>query len=268
MLFEVIVAALVIMSASLAGVIFIQRKAEQFLESKLSYLVSFSAGVFLITAGGLGLEVFELVSSVWVGALLISSGYILAWAVHFILPETHHHHDEKCGGSKEAARKLMIGDGIHNVADGVVLVVAFSASPALGLAATISIFIHEALQEVSEFFVFRQAGYSVKKALTINYLISATIFIGVALGYFALASEKLEIALLAVSAGFFLHIVIHDLLPKRSSHNDSGTFFKHLAIVLIGVLLMGSIATYLGESHSHGEEDSHVEHDQHDQHDH
>jgi zinc and cadmium transporter len=189
------------------------------------------------------------------GAGLIAAGYILAWGIHALLPETHHHHDPKCGhGHGLAAKKLIIGDAIHNVADGVVLVVAFAASPALGIAATVSIMIHEALQEISEFFVLRQAGYSVRKALTLNFAVSSTILIGVGLGYFALASDQLEIILLAVSAGFFLHVVLHDLLPKRGQHEDLRQFWQHVLVVLVGALLMGVIANALGESHAHEQE--------------
>jgi zinc and cadmium transporter len=262
MIFETLIAAGVVMLASLSGILFIQKTAKSFLETKLSYLISFSAGVFLITAGGLGLEVFELAPSVWIGALLIGSGYMLAWGIHALLPETHHHHDPLCEHKHGmAAKKLIIGDSIHNIADGIILVVAFSASPALGIAATVSIFIHEALQEVSEFFVLRQAGYSVKKALAINLAVSSTILIGVFLGYFALATHELEVLLLAVSAGFFLHVVIHDLLPKRSHHEDPITFLKHVLIVMIGAILMGSIAGYLSDSHSHGEGEHEEEHE-------
>ncbi len=255
MIFETLVAALVIMIASLSGILFIQKTARNFLETKLSYLISFSAGVFLVTAGGLGLEVFALTTSVWLGASLIGVGYALAWGIHALLPESHHHHDPHCEHKHGlAAKKLIIGDSIHNIADGVILVVAFSASPALGIAATFSIFIHEALQEVSEFFVLRQAGYSIKKALGINFVVSSAILIGVLLGYFALATHELEILLLAVSAGFFLHVVIHDLLPKRSHHESLSLFFKHILVVTIGAVLMGFIANYLSGSHAHEKE--------------
>ncbi len=85
-------------------------------------------------------------------------------------------------------------------------------------------------------------------------MVSSTILIGVGLGYFALASQNLEIILLAVSAGFFLNVVIHDLLPKRHQHETAVSFLNHLGLVLIGTILMGSVAAVLGESHSHGEE--------------
>lgn len=253
MIFEVLVAALVVMFASLIGIVFLQKTAREFLEGKLSFLVSFSAGVFLITSGALALEVFELVSSVYLGAGLIGLGYALAWGLSALMPESHHHHDAACAATQKSARKLIVGDAVHNVADGVVLVVAFAASPALGIAATVSIVIHEALQEISEFFVLRQAGYSVKKALMVNFAVSSSVLVGVFLGYFALASHDLEILLLAVSAGFFLNVVIHDLLPKPHQHETSSVFLKHLGLVLLGALLMGGVASVLGESHSHEE---------------
>lgn len=262
MIFEVLIAALVVMLTSLVGIVFVQKTAHDFLEHKLSFLVSFSAGVFLVTSGALALEVFELASSMWKGVAFIGLGYALAWALSALMPETHHHHDAHCAATQKSARKLIVGDAIHNVADGVVLVVAFAAAPVLGIAATVSIVVHEALQEISEFFVLRQAGYSVKKALAVNFAVSSSILIGVFLGYFALASHNLEVLLLAVSAGFFLNVVINDLLPKPHQHETTSLFFKHLGLVLVGAVLMGSVASALGESHSHeGEtEEEHAEH--------
>jgi zinc and cadmium transporter len=253
MIIDVLVAAFMVMLVSLVGVIFIGKTTAKFLEDKLSFLVSFSAGVFLVTAGALTLEVFELADSLWQGALLIVVGYALAFLVHKLMPETHHHHDEHCHAAHgTAARKLIIGDSIHNVADGVILVVAYAASPALGLAALVSIVIHEALQEISEFFVLRRAGYSVKKALAINFAVSSTILIGVALGYFALVSHELEVVLLALAAGFFLQVVFHDLLPKHDEYENMQTFFTHAFLVFIGVILMGLVSSAASEGHIHG----------------
>lgn len=251
---EVWLAAFSIMLVSLIGIIFVQKTAQQFLETKLSFLISFSAGVFLITAGAIGLEVFEIVPSIWMGVALILIGYLLAWSINTLFPETHHHHNEDCIDSKGSARKLIIGDSLHNIADGVVLATAFAASSGLGLAVATSIIIHEALQEVSEFFVLKKAGYSTKKALVINFAVSSTILIGVLLGYFALASHELEVVLLATSAGFFLHVVIHDLLPKRSHHKTSTKFFQHVILVIVGAVLMGLIANAISEEHEHGNE--------------
>ncbi len=258
MLIESLGAASLVMLVSLTGIVFTHQVARSYIEARLSYLVSFSAGVFLITAGALAVEVFHISDSFLLGVVLIAAGYLLAWGIQYLLPEVHHHHDDDCGQSQSGARKLIIGDAIHNVADGIVLVTAFSVSSVIGIAALVSIIIHEALQEVSEFFVLRGVGYSTSKALSINALVSSTILIGVMLGYFALASHELEVVLLALSAGFFLHVVFHDLLPRRDQHESTKEFFVHLGLVIGGAALMGLVAGALNDEHTHGEESDHA----------
>lgn len=251
---EIWLAVAGLMIVSLSGVLFVQKTIRGTVENKLPFLVSFSAGVFLVTAGALMLEVFEQVSSVWVGVLLVVGGYLLATLGGFILPEVHHHHDESCGDCKSGAKKLMLGDALHNIGDGIVLITAFTASPILGVATAVSLAVHETLQEIAEFFVLRQAGYTVRRALLINFAISSTIIIGVLIGYFALNVPNLEVVLLAVSAGFFLQVVVHDLLPKRAKYEEEKEFGLHVLLVLVGVLIMALVSTALGDSHSHDDE--------------
>lgn len=259
MLIQILLAAAAIMLVSLLGKIFTYGIAKKFMEERLAYLVSFSAGVFLITAGALVLEVFEIFKgSVTTAIALVLAGYGLAWLLQTLMPETHHHHgtdESDCGHSKAGARKLLIGDAIHNVTDGILLVPAFLVSPALGLAVTVSILIHETLQEISEFFVLKKFGYSTNRALLINFVTSSTIFIGVAISYLAVVSHELEGALLAVAAGFFLHLVAHDLLPKRHNHESGKEFVSHVLLVLVGLIVMYGITTYLTDGHAQAKYD-------------
>ncbi len=259
MVLEVLLAAFVIMAASLIGVLFIIKIAREFLSNRLSFLVSFSAGVFLVTSGALALEVFEIFEGVvWKGIVLIVAGYGLAWLVEIIMPESHHHHDphdhDGHHHDKSGARKLLLGDAIHNIGDGIILVPAFMVSPAMGLAVTVSIFIHETLQEISEFFVLKQAGYSTKQALLLNFLTSSTILLGVSISFFAVTTYELEGVLLALAAGFFIHVVVHDLLPKRTHHESAMLFLQHVLLVVVGLGLMAGISSALKDSHSHTEE--------------
>src|SRR5690606_11695982 len=108
---------------------------------------------------------------------------------------------------------ILTGDTIHNIADGLVLVSAFSVSNEFGFFVTISILIHEIIQEISEYFVLRDSGFSRKKALSFNFLSSLSIFIGIFIGYVLIQNEIIQAVLLGFSAGIFLHIVFHDLLP-------------------------------------------------------
>jgi zinc and cadmium transporter len=263
---EIIGAGLLVMLASLSGVLFTHKVAAKFLEERLSYLVSFSAGVFLVTSGALAFEVFELADTALMAVFLIGLGYVLAWFLEYLFPDAHQHHEPECDhdhhhGNKKSARKLIAGDVVHNIGDGIILVSAFLVSPALGIAVTVSILIHEALQEVSEFFVLRQAGYSTKRALIINFLVSSTIFIGIGLSYLAVVNHDLEVLLLALAAGFFLHVVLHDLIPKPHHHADSAGFVKHVLVLLIGLTVMSLVAFAIKDEHVHGEGDHH-DHDE------
>jgi zinc and cadmium transporter len=245
---EIIIAAVGIMTASLVGILFIHKTAASFLEKRLPLLVAFSTGVFLVTATLLAVEVFHVIDSYLEALLFIILGYGLAAALQYILPESHHHHGEECL-HKNSAKKVIVGDAIHNITDGIILVPAFMVSTGLGITVALSIFIHEALQEISEFFVLRRAGYSVKKALLINFVVSSTIFVGVGIAWFSLSSEVLEGVLLAVSSGFFIHVLLHDLLPHTK---QAGRQLKHAIVLLIlGSLTMLSVNAALGETHTH-----------------
>lgn len=257
MFIDIGIAALSIMAASLSGVLFVGRLGQRLLAERLPYLVTFSAGVFLVTSGALVLEVYEIYQgAVSIGIGLVAVGYVFAWLLERLLPETHHHDVGCAHGHGKGARKLIVGDAVHNVGDGILLVPAFLASPALGLSVTVSIFVHEVLQEISEFFVLKQAGYSTKRALAVNFITSSTILIGVLLSYWAILAHELEGVLLAVSAGFFLHVVIHDLLPRPKTYETVREFMLHVVVLLIGLALMTGITAVFGESHGHGVEES------------
>jgi zinc transporter ZupT len=235
----------------------VQKAAARFLEQKLSLLVAFSTGVFLVVTVLLALEVFHIIHSYTEAIAFILLGYVLAAAMQFLLPESHHHHDEACI-KKGSAKRIIVGDAVHNIADGIILVPAFLVSTGLGVTVAVSIFIHEALQEISEFFVLRKAGYSVKKALSINFAVSSTILLGAGIAWFSLATATIEGALLAISSGFFLHVLIHDLLPHTK---ESGKDFKTAVLLMIlGAITMFGINVALGETHTHGEDEHGAEH--------
>lgn len=255
-MFEIIIAAVCIMAASLIGVLFINKTAAGFLEQRLPLLVSFSTGVFLVTATLLAVEVFHIIDSYVEAGLFILLGYGLAFALQYLLPESHHHHGDDCL-HKGSAKRIIVGDAIHNVTDGIILVPAFMVSTGLGITVALSIFIHEALQEISEFFVLRKAGYSVKKALGINFLVSSTILVGVLIGWFSLSTEFFEGVLLAISSGFFIHVLLHDLLPHTKQ--GPGKFAHAMILLALGAATMFGINVALGETHTHGEDEHHGE---------
>ncbi len=262
-----------IMLASLAGVITIWRKAGKFVENNLGLLISFSAGVFLVITYELVNETLEHAESLKAGLFWIFTGAIGVWLLFKLLPVLHHH-DPKDGVcdhiipvGKIDARRILIGDGIHNIGDGILLSAAFFTNFTLGLIATLSIFTHEVIQEISEFFVLRQAGYSTKKALKINFLVSSTILIGAIGGYFLLETfEILEVPLLGLSAGAFLIVVTQDLMPHslKGAQESFSHLIKHLVWFFVGIAIIASIGFLTKDYHSHEKnhaDHSHADHD-------
>lgn len=249
------------MLASLVGVLSVWKHAGVFIERHLRFLVSFSAGVFLIIAFNLVIEVTEHADSLNAPLLWIGVGALGIWIIFKLIPSFHHHHDEHEEDRTHSpidARRIIAGDAIHNIGDGILLAAAFTISTTFGAITALSIFIHELVQEVSEFFVLKQAGYSTKKALIINFLISGTILIG-ALGSFFLVEGfgALEIPLLGIAAGSFLIIILYDLVPHSVRTSKTKThYLLHLLWFLLGVALMLAVNMTVG---GHAHEDNQLE---------
>lgn len=254
--------SLVIMSASLLGVLGIWHYAGSFIEKHLKFFVSFSAGIFLAVSYQLIAETFEIADTPLDAFLWIGGGVLGTLILFYILPAFHHHHDtseESHPHSRLDARRILISDGVHNIGDGVLLTTTFLANPFLGMLTAGSIFVHELVQETSEFFVLREAGYKIKKALTVNLLVSTTILIGSLGSYFLLDTfAALQAPLLGIAGGSFLVVVLHDLIPHSVRHSKTKTHYAtHALWFFVGVLVILSI-NMIVPGHVH--EGEHVEH--------
>ncbi|QSH39470.1 ZIP family metal transporter [Candidatus Kaiserbacteria bacterium] len=279
MIIELVGACLLIMTASLVGKVSVWKVAGAFIEKNLDYLVSFAAGVFLILVLFLSQEVVSEATTPIIGLVWIISGLILVWLITKLIPEGHYHYhaDEENFPKRIDARKMLVGDTLHNTGDGVLLAVAFTTSPLLGFVVALSIFIHELVQEISEFFILRHAGYSTRHALIINFVTSSTILVGAIGGYFLFEQFSfLEIPVLGFATGALLALLMQDLIPHSFRHaREKKCAPKHIITALLGMALMfgvfqGSQFLLGEEAHSHGEEvhteESHSFTDDHEDH--
>jgi len=187
------------------------------------------------------------------------------WFLFKIIPEFHSHEESHSHSSKDGndnivghehkldSRKIIFSDGIHNIGDGILLAAAFTISSAFGILTAFSILIHELIQEISEFFILRKSGFSIKKALKINFLTSSTILIGSVGGFLLLEYfELLEVPLLGIAGGAFLVVVLQDLIPHSVKDSISNKHhFKHIFWFIVGAVLMFTVNSQL--THEHGE---------------
>ena len=248
---EIFSYSVLIMLASLIGVVFAWQWIGRVIQHNLSLLVSLSAGVFIVIAYQLGGESVEYSGTLVNGLVWITIGGLATWLLFKLLPSFHHHHDEGLEAhphSRLDARRIILSDALHNIGDGILLATSFAVSSSLGALTALSIFVHELVQEMSEFFVLKQAGYSIKRAVVLNMAVSSTILVGALSGYFLLESFRAIIGpLLGLTSGAFLVVVFHDLIPHSvRASKQKQLYSKHLIWFLAGIVLMFTINTLVG----------------------
>lgn len=135
-----------------------------------------------------------------------------------------------------AGLMIIVGDGIHNFVDGVLIAAAFLADPWLGLTTAIAVIAHEIPQEIGDFLVLIESGYARREALLWNALASMTAVVGGVLGYSTLTAVQAAIPYaLAISAASFLYIAIADLVPMLHRSAAARPAMAQVALMLFGI---------------------------------
>ncbi|MCI0504122.1 ZIP family metal transporter [Candidatus Micrarchaeota archaeon] len=213
---------------------------ESHLKKAIFILTSFSIG------GLLGGAFFHLLPEA-VEELPVDSAMLgaLAGFIVFLLIETyfHWHHCSECE-IHPYSYLMLIGDGIHNLIDGLVISGSFLVSVPFGIVTTVVIFGHEFPQQLGLFGVLIHGGMEKKKAILYSYVSQSTVILGGVAGYFLAASvESLSSLLLPFAAGGFLYIAASDLVPEM--HKEEGAKrMLGLGMVFAGLLLMWALKTF------------------------
>lgn len=109
----------------------------------------------------------------------------------------------------------LVGDGLHNFIDGIVIASAFFINPMIGLSTTVAVVLHEIPQEISDFGVLIYAGYSRAKALLFNFLSALTAVLGAIIAIFLHnTTENFINIAIPLTAGGFIYIATADLIPE------------------------------------------------------
>ncbi|CAF3431381.1 unnamed protein product [Rotaria sp. Silwood1] len=145
---------------------------------------------------------------------------------------------------------IILGDGIHNFADGLAIGAAFSERLMLGLTTTIAIGCHELPHEFGDYAVLIQSGFSHNRAIFWNFISATTALIGFLVGAAVSTNESVRQWIFAVTIGMFLYIALVDLLPTLIS--DRNIEFKRFICVnigfLFGVTIMFLLACFLSNT--------------------
>ena len=134
---------------------------------------------------------------------------------------------------------ILIGDSLHNLTDGIVIATAFLTDLSIGIAAGITILIHELAHETSDFGILLHSGYSKKKALMYNLISSSTTIPAAIIGYFVLGFvSSVTPFILAISAASFIYIALSDLTPDLHQHTDLKYTIRQLLLIIAGILVI------------------------------
>lgn len=165
---------------------------------------------------------------------------VLAGIVLFFLLEKlalwRHRHTGDHRKSAQAAPLILIGDAFHNLVDGMVIATAFLTSIPLGIAATFAVIVHEVPQEISDFIILLDGGYSRMKALALNGLSAAAVIPGALIAYYWLIEAQRTIPyILALSAASFIYIAVADLIPNLNREVSLTASLRQLVLLLAGI---------------------------------
>jgi zinc and cadmium transporter len=164
-----------------------------------------------------------------------------------ILRHSHHHegdgHHHSHGHDKREAGKagwmILVGDGMHNFTDGILIAAAFLADPGLGLVTGLAIIAHEIPQEIGDFIVLLNAGFSRTRAYVYNLLCSLMAIAGGLLGYYTLdkASSLIPYVLVFASSGF-IYIAVSDLMPQMQRRATMRETVPQVVLIAAGVCIV------------------------------
>ena len=172
-------------------------------------------------------------------------GTLLAGILGFFMLEKlvlwRHCHTDECEGHNGSASLVLIGGAFHNFADGAIIGAAVLTSLPLGVSTTLAVAAHQVPQEVGDFAVLLGAGYSRRRALTLNSISALAGIVGSVAMY--TAADRLPATLpyvLALAAGGFLYVAMADLIPDL--HRGQINLGSIRQVLLIGAGVMTILA--------------------------
>lgn len=241
----------ILLATTIAGVVSIIAAAIfsfSLLSKLVDRMVSFSVGILLSTSLLHALpEAFEsnadthtLFATLFGGLL----GFFLL-EKFAILRHSHHHegdgHAHAHGHDRHEAGKsgmmILVGDGLHNFTDGILIAAAFLADPKLGIVTGLAIIAHEIPQEIGDFIVLLNAGFSRARAFTYNLISSLMAVLGGLIGYFTLesATNAIPYVLVLASSGF-IYIAVSDLMPQMQRRTTLRETMPQILLIGLGVI--------------------------------
>lgn len=172
-------------------------------------------------------------------SLLLIGGILLFFILEKVL-HWHHHTSEHAEEHPHAVGSIvLVGDGVHNFIDGLIIAASYMVSTEVGIATTIAVVLHEIPQEMGNFGVLVHAGYRTSKALWYNFLSALTSVAGAVVALvLGNVAEQFALWLLPITAGGFIYIALSDLIPELHKDMRLSQGIIQVAAIVLGVFSM------------------------------
>ena len=159
----------------------------------------------------------------------------------------HHHHEFDVDQAGRGGYAVLVGDSIHNFCDGIIIAAAFLADVQLGIVTAAAVIAHEIPQEVGDYIVLLNAGFSRRKALVYNGLSGLASVVGGVLGYFIVGPWEAYFPYLLVAASSsFVYVAVADLLPQLQRRLPLSQTLAQVGWIGAGLLLVVAVKGALG----------------------
>ena len=210
------------------------------------YFVSFAVGTLL---GAAFLEIiphaYELSKDLHQISLIVLIGILVFFILEKLLVWRHCHgshcenHSPVVNHDVKKGSILIIGDCFHNFIDGILIASAFIVDINLGLITALAIIVHEIPQEISNFSILINSGYSLSRTLLMNIVTGCAMILGAILAYFVLNDlEFLIPIILSFAASSMIYVAISDLIPSLHKKVEIKQTFQQTFSIFFGVLII------------------------------
>lgn len=226
----------------------------------LPHMISFATGTLLAAAlvaqlpealEAAGADRYRVVALVLLGGLMLF--FVLEKAVlwrhcHHDACEAHapdHHHRNSA-----SAVLVLVGDGIHNFVDGILIAAAFLTDVELGIVTALAVIAHEIPQELGDVAILLNAGMSRLRVLLLNTLVGLASVAGGLVGFILLGQlTSLVPYALTVAAASFLYVAVADLIPGLHQRLGLAASLQQVAFIGVGIGVVVAMQSFIRHTH-------------------
>ena len=163
--------------------------------------------------------------------------------------------DDRADGNEHRERRDDDGeDAVVGTRDralsACLIAAAFLQSTQLGIIAALAIVAHEIPQEVGDFVILLNSGYSKTKAFVLNMLSSCATLVGGVLGYYTLqvVSGWMPV-LLGIVGASMIYVAVADLIPGLHRRPELRATLSQTVLIALGIGSIALVRALLGDLH-------------------